>query len=108
MRKGDVVLLPFPFTDLSGSKYRPAVILTTTKKDVIVAFITSQLTLRKDTDIKLQQTQQNGLKRNSILLLDKIATLSKKLVTGRIEILTDNELILIDKNLVKIFQIKNF
>jgi len=108
MRKGDVVLLPFPFTDLSGSKYRPAVILTTTKKDVIVAFITSQLNLRKDTDIKLQQTQQNGLKRNSILLLDKIATLSKKLITGRIGILTDSELILIDKNLVKIFQIKIF
>ncbi len=107
MQEDDVVILPFPFTDLSGSKFRPAVILTETSYDIIVAFLTTQLKLRKETDLILQPTIQNGLKKTSILLLDKIATIDKLLIAGRISILTNNNLIKIDKNLIRIFQIRN-
>lgn len=40
--KGDILLISFPFTDFSGTKVRPAVILMETELDVTVAFITSQ------------------------------------------------------------------
>ena len=40
MKKGDVVLIKFPFTDLSGSKLRPAVVLFDSGNDLIAAFIT--------------------------------------------------------------------
>ena len=43
MNKGDIVLITFPFTDLSGSKLRPAVILTQTTLDLTVSFITTQI-----------------------------------------------------------------
>lgn len=39
MNKGDIVLIPFPFSDLSGAKNRPAVILIETDEDITVAFI---------------------------------------------------------------------
>ena len=35
MKKGDIILLPFPFTDLSGNKLRPALVLADEEGDVI-------------------------------------------------------------------------
>jgi mRNA interferase MazF len=41
--KGDVVVLPFPFSDLSGTKRRPALVVATlTGDDVILCQITSR------------------------------------------------------------------
>ncbi len=43
----DIVLVPFPFTDLTTSKKRPALVVSpdsyNSGPDVIIAFITSQL-----------------------------------------------------------------
>jgi len=42
--KGDVVVLPFPFSDLSTSKKRPALVIATVEayNDVILCMITSK------------------------------------------------------------------
>jgi len=41
--KGDVVVIPFPFSDLSGSKKRPALVLADLPgDDIILCQITSQ------------------------------------------------------------------
>ena len=45
---GDVVLVPFPFTDQSGTKKRPAVVVSidgynTSRRDIVIMAITSQL-----------------------------------------------------------------
>ncbi|NJL26915.1 MAG: type II toxin-antitoxin system PemK/MazF family toxin [Thermoanaerobaculia bacterium] len=43
--KGDVVIAPFPFSDLSAAKKRPALVVATlTGEDVILCQITSQTT----------------------------------------------------------------
>jgi mRNA interferase MazF len=48
--KGDVVVLPFPYTDFSSMKKRPAVVIATIKGDnVILAQITTNQ--RNDEDI---------------------------------------------------------
>ena len=51
MKKGDIVLITFPFSDLSGSKLRPAIILCTNKLDITVCFITTRLGWQEPTDI---------------------------------------------------------
>ena len=45
---GDVVLVPFPFTDQSGAKKRPAVVVSgsnynTGRRDLVIMAITSQV-----------------------------------------------------------------
>jgi mRNA interferase MazF len=45
---GDVVLVPFPFTDQSGIKKRPAVVVSaagynTARRDIVIMAITSQV-----------------------------------------------------------------
>lgn len=60
MAKGDIVLISFPFTDLSGSKLRPALILTESELDVTVSFITTQIGWREVTDILLKPTSVAG------------------------------------------------
>jgi mRNA interferase MazF len=84
MQKGDIVLIPFPFTDLTGNKLRPAVVLIESKLDITVCFITSQLQLQEATDILIQPNNANGIKKVSLIKTSKIATLDKLLALGKI------------------------
>ncbi|HEX4373902.1 MAG TPA: type II toxin-antitoxin system PemK/MazF family toxin, partial [Puia sp.] len=72
MPKGDIVLITFPFTDLSGSKLRPAVIIANTTLDLTVCFITTQLQWQEITDVKVISTSFNGLRKQSLIRTSKI------------------------------------
>lgn len=92
MAKGDIVLITFPFTDLSGSKLRPAVILAETALDLTVCFISTQLQWQETADVQLLPTTLNGLKQQSLIRTSKIATLDKVLAKGLLGRLNANEL----------------
>ncbi len=106
MNKGDIVLIPFPFSDLSGIKNRPAVILIETDEDITVAFITTQINWSTEFDILLSPSDFNGLKKVSLIRLNKIATIDKGLVIGRLGSLDDQYALVLNRNLVKIFQLE--
>ena len=106
MNKGDIVLIPFPFTDLSGIKNRPALILVDAESDLTVSFITTQLKWQEDSDIKVEPTPDNGLKRTSLIRLSKLSTIDKELVIGRLGNLSKDELASVDKNLIKLFKLR--
>ena len=105
MLKGDLVLINFPFTDLSGSKLRPAVVLTQTNLDLTVCFITTQIQWQEQTDVLLNPNSTNGLKRISLVRLSKIATIDKSLSKGLLGRLNQNELSELNSNLKLLFQI---
>jgi mRNA interferase MazF len=83
---GAIVLTDFPFTDLTAAKRRPALVVSTDndrRTDVVVAYITS--VPRNDPDaMPITPTAGTGLKVPSLVRFDKIATIEKHIVAGRI------------------------
>lgn len=88
--RGKIVLVPFPFTDLSTAKVRPALIVSESKhmdEDLVVAFISSKITKKKQsTDCLISPSdhdfEKTGLKAPSVIRCNKIATLDKKIILG--------------------------
>lgn len=107
MRKGTVVLVPFPFTDLSGNKVRPCLVLYEQKngEDCIVSFISSVKPGKGSLDINLPATTKNGLKVDSWIKIEKIATLQKKIFLGELGTVDQETLKKVNKSLKKIFQL---
>ena len=90
LARGDVVLVRFPFTDLSGQKLRPALIVGEPRnEDIILAFVTSRPGSQEPraehtlepTDPEFRVT---GLKVSSVIRLSKLATLHRSLVHRRL------------------------
>ena len=111
MEKGDIVLIKFPFTDISSKKLRPALIITEESKfkDFILAFITTQSDQREKYDILLttnfKDFQKTGLKKESILKLNKLTTLNKRMISGKIGSLTKELMNQVNNNLKDLFKI---
>ena len=87
--KGKIVLIPFPFTNLTAAKLRPALVLFEGERDVVVAFISSKVPDKPAlTDVVVDKSHPEfmltGLKLSSVIKLDKIATVLKDLVVGEI------------------------
>ncbi|MFA0750838.1 MAG: hypothetical protein SLRJCFUN_001241 [Candidatus Fervidibacter sp.] len=101
-QRGDVVLIPFPFTDLSAKRVRPAVVVSIPEYeqntgDIIVAQVTSrQHSL--PTDYALQDWQFAGLLKPSVVRV-KLATINASLVQFRTGRLSDRDLEEVDKRL---------
>lgn len=107
MKKGDVILVPFPFSDLSGKKYRPALVLADFNDDIIVAFITSQSKYDGIFDYKVEPSIDNGLKVSSRVRVNQVATLDKSIVRGKLGALHEAELIEINQLLLIVFTIES-
>lgn len=83
-----VILVPFPFDDLSGTKVRPAVCLTGaigTHRHVVLAFITSVVPPNPEpTDLVLEPSSadfaQTGLRVRSALRLHRVVTVSASII----------------------------
>ena len=87
--KVKIVLVPFPFTDLTAAKLRPALVLYEGDKDAIMAFISSKIPSEPSmVDVLITKNhsvfKNAGLKVDSVIKLDKIATVLKDLIVGEI------------------------
>lgn len=83
---GSIVLTRFPFTDLSGDKRRPALVVSDDndrRPDLVVCFITSVPRSGPDM-VPLSALPGTGLKVPSVVRFDKLATLDRSVIAGKL------------------------
>jgi mRNA interferase MazF len=108
-KQGTIVLVPFPFTDLSGDKVRPALILNDKHygNDVLVCFISSMVSQRRSPYEILVSTDQDdflhtGLKVTSTIRVNKIATLDTRVIIGKLGVI-DRTTMATVKKILKVY-----
>ena len=105
--QGDIVLIPYPFTDLSGIKKRPVLVLSTKSynsetEDFIVCGITSAI---KDTRYSVlidnKSLESGFIPKPSRIKVDKIFTLKQSLTIKKIGELKKEVMENVKKELMK-------
>jgi len=78
---GDIILIPFPFAELTNKKVRPAVIIAETVdkyKDLVVSAISSVVPSKiSQREIILNPNKINNLRAESVIKVDRIVTLKR-------------------------------
>jgi len=102
--KGDIVVVPFPFSDLSQAKRRPALVVAGLEgDDIILCQITSQFT--KDNYIITigdEDFKEGNLRQISNIRPNRIFTADKSIILYKVGALKEN---IIEKIINKIIEI---
>lgn len=103
--KGDVAVLPFPFSDLSAVKKRPALVAATLKGDgIILCQITSAE--RKDylaIPLANSDFQEGSLNLNSNIRPNKLFTADKSLILYKAGSLKKRKIQEVEAAIIRIF-----
>jgi mRNA interferase MazF len=82
MKIGDIILIPYPFAELSNRKIRPAVVIAETSdkyKDLVVSAISSVIPDKLSSrELILNHGGYNHLRVNSVIKVDRIVTLKRE------------------------------
>ncbi len=84
--KGDIVVLPFPFSDLSSSKRRPALVMANLMgDDIILCQVTSQF-VKDDYAIALNNSgfEKGSLNKPSNIRPNRLFTADKNIVIRKL------------------------
>lgn len=106
-KKWDIILVPFPFTDLSAFKKRPSLIISpdsfNISEDIVIAFITSNLPSPiRQNDFKITELPETGLPKPSIIRM-KFATINKSIVIKKLGQLSESDRSNFQKLLIEFF-----
>jgi mRNA interferase MazF len=89
--RGDILLTPFPFTDLSGTAFRPALVVSQGPigQDLVLAAISSVVRVPPaPADLLVDPAHAEfgltGLRKSSVIRLHKLATVEQSVIQRRL------------------------
>lgn len=103
--KGDIVVVPFPYTDLSGASKRPAYVATVLKgNDVVLCQITSRQR-NEDYSIKITRNQfaSGMLPRESYVRTNRLFTVDSTIIQKKVGQLQTTTVKLIQSTIAQLF-----
>ena len=113
MDRGQIVLAPFPYSDLRGMKRRPACVVSASSynegPDVIVAMVTSSGTRLHDPgmgDVTINDWRAAGLRRPSVVRTGRLLVLERRLLTALLGSLAPDDVEAVDRALLTVFGLK--
>ncbi|MGV8953625.1 MAG: type II toxin-antitoxin system PemK/MazF family toxin [Cypionkella sp.] len=107
--RGDIVVVPFPFTDIAFTKRRPALVLSRRQFNAqsahtILAMITSAAHSRWPSDIPLPAGPETGLSHASVIRW-KLFTLSNDLISHKAGSLDEVTLAVVNQALAAMLEL---
>lgn len=85
-KKWEIILVPFPFTDLTTNKKRPALIVSNNdsnkSENIIIAMVTSNIKNLHD-DYKITKWLEAGFPKESVIKM-KFATVDKSIIVRKL------------------------
>ncbi len=102
---GQIIVLPFPFSDLTQNKYRPGLLLASVEyDDWIVCQITSKsYTGRHGIEIKNNDLLTGNLRQVSYVRVSKLFTAKESVFTGIIGQLKSNKMTEVREAIINLF-----
>lgn len=107
-KKWDIILVPFPFTDLASSKKRPCLVISPDEynkgSDILISFITSKLDREKRLgDYEIEKWEKSKLPKPSMLRM-KFATIDKSIVVKKIGSLEEPDISKFQEKIMQFFE----
>ena len=111
MKRGDIVLITFPFSDLKGIKVRPAVVISSDNynqkgQDALFMLISSNISSPRSSDYFITNShldfKTTGLKQSSLVKVDKIVSLLQGICKRKLGVLSKDMQESIDKILISV------
>lgn len=107
-KQGEIIIVPFPFSDLSSIKQRPVLVLSKSKDnlnsdDIITCGITSNLKNSKYSILITNGDLQKGeIPRESRIKVDKLFTIDKNIIKKKVAMLKKETLDIVKKEFVNL------
>jgi mRNA interferase MazF len=110
-KRGSVIVVEVAFSDLSGSKRRPALVVSDegfhrTLPDLIVCPISSQPRFYRRPgpgDCPVKDWRAAGLRRPSTVRISKLLAIDKEIVRRKLGVLLSHDLVTVERGIQKVF-----
>lgn len=81
---GDIILVPFPFSNLSGEKKRPALVLAVAERwgELVCVMLTSSP--KGCNEVPLKQWKEAGLPKRTVARVHRLFTIEERIVIKKI------------------------